>query len=27
MDFHILVSMVVWTVSGAVLLFVLMFVD
>lgn len=27
MDFHTLVSMVVWTVSGAVLLFVLMFVD
>lgn len=27
MDFHILVSMVVWTVSGAVLLFGLMFVD
>ena len=27
MDFHTLVSMVVWTVSGAVLLCVLMFVD
>ncbi|KWX70020.1 DUF350 domain-containing protein [Paenibacillus jilunlii] len=27
MDFHILVSMVVWTVSGAVLLCVLMYVD
>lgn len=27
MDFHSLVSMVVWTVSGAVLLCVLMFVD
>lgn len=27
MDFHTLVSMVVWTVSGAVLLFALMFVD
>lgn len=27
MDFHTLISMVVWTVSGAVLLCVLMFVD
>ncbi|OKP84755.1 cell surface protein [Paenibacillus helianthi] len=27
MDFHILVSMVVWTVSGSVLLCVLMYVD
>ena len=27
MDFHIVVSMVVWTVSGAVLLFALMYVD
>lgn len=27
MDLHILVSMVVWTVSGAVLLFVLMYID
>ncbi|WP_379151995.1 DUF350 domain-containing protein [Paenibacillus sp. sgz5001063] len=27
MDFHILVSMVVWTVSGSVLLSVLMYVD
>jgi uncharacterized membrane protein YjfL (UPF0719 family) len=27
MDFHILVSMVVWTICSAVLLFVLMFVD